>query len=257
MLKLIDKGRQLCAYRIKGGFETQSFVGNALINMYAADKSEIKSVLQVFGSMNENDLVSWCTMMTACAWNGHETEALSLFTQLYHASIFSIDESILSTCLTACAGLSDMYSKSGSIEGARKLFHEINDHSLVSRTAMISGYAHHGPGHEAIKLFNEMVETGLDPDEVTFVYGWLNVQWAGIRFCKAILVGIFSNENILVKARFVKVYKLCGVYMTPAERLFGCPFHDQWQCFTMFEMLPPFTCWTMKEMQEGTRLWFV
>ncbi|KAK6934727.1 Pentatricopeptide repeat [Dillenia turbinata] len=174
MLKSLGKGKQLHAYCIKGGLESQSFVGSSLINMYAADKSEIRSAFQVFGSMSEHDIVSWCTMMSVSARNGHETEALSLFAELYNASIFSIDEVILSTCLSACAGLSalekgkwfhayilksgfmlhehvnssviDMYSKSGSIDGARKI------NSIEMRNKMKEETVCKKPGHSWVQI---------------------------------------------------------------------------------------------------------
>ncbi|XP_056167699.1 putative pentatricopeptide repeat-containing protein At3g23330 [Syzygium oleosum] len=194
-------GKQIHGYILKVGFESHLFIRSALINMYSAFKSGIQDAFLVFSSMMKRDLVSWSTMITACTQNGHYDHALKLFSEFLISPEYLVDDSILSSCLSACAGLSalelgilfhaciirtgfmshvhvasstiDMYSKCGSLENACKVFDEIECHNLVSYTTMVSGYARHGQGREAFVLFNKMKETGLQPDAITFV-GVLN-----------------------------------------------------------------------------------
>ncbi|KAA8526693.1 hypothetical protein F0562_008104 [Nyssa sinensis] len=193
----LDRGKQVHNYVIKAGFEFNLFVGSALINMYAAFKHEVQNAYLVFSSIKAQDLVIWSSMITAWAQNGKSKEALKLFIEFHNAPNFLVDEPILSSCLSACAGLAlldmgkcfhariirtgfqsylhvassiiDMYSKCGSIIDARKFFDEMRDHNIVSWTTMMSGYAHHGLGREAVNLFNEMKDAWLKPDSVTFV----------------------------------------------------------------------------------------
>ncbi|XP_043702560.1 pentatricopeptide repeat-containing protein At4g39530-like isoform X4 [Telopea speciosissima] len=191
-----DQGRQLHAYIIKAGYEAHAFVGSALIGMYATSPSDIYDASRVFSYMPEQDLVSWSTIITAWAQHGHGEEALRLFLEFPHGTI-PVDESILSSCLSACASLAalksgkwvhshiiksgfeshihvgssviDMYCKCGSIEDAQKFFDGMEKHNVVSWTAMISGYAHHGLSEEALVLFHRMTEVGLKPDGITFI----------------------------------------------------------------------------------------
>lgn len=192
----LDLGKQVHSYIIKSGFEYYPFIGSALVNMYAAFKHEIFNAYLVFLTMRVQDLISWSTMLTSWVQNGYHEEALELFAKFQTSPIFRVDESILSSCLSAAAGLAaseigkcfhswvirlgfendlrvassiiDMYSKCGNIKDARRFFNSISDHNLVSWTVMIYGYAYHGLGKEAIDLFNEAKEAGIEPDGVTF-----------------------------------------------------------------------------------------
>ncbi|CAJ1978422.1 unnamed protein product [Sphenostylis stenocarpa] len=195
-IKALHVGKQAQSYIVKVGFDYNPFVGSALINMYAVFKHETLSALQVFLSMKEKDLISWSVMLTAWVQNGYHAEALKHFAEFQTVPIFQVDESILSSCISAASGLAaldigkcfhswvikvglevdhhvassitDMYSKCGNIKDACKFFNTIIDHNLVIWTAMIYGYAYHGFGREAIDLFNKAKEAGLEPDGVTF-----------------------------------------------------------------------------------------
>ena len=164
-IKALDVGKQAQTYIIKVGFEYHPFVGSALINMYAVFKHETLNALQVFLSMKEKDLVSWSVMLTAWVQNGYHEEALKHFAEFQTAHIFQVDESILSSCISAASGLAaldigkcfhswvikvglevdlhvassitDMYSKCGNIRDACKFFNTISDRNLVTWTTMI------------------------------------------------------------------------------------------------------------------------
>ena len=62
-----------------------------------------------------------------------------------------------------------MYAKCGSIVEARQLFDLMTDKNVVTWTAMISAYGLHGHGNEALKLFNEMLHSGLPPCNISFL----------------------------------------------------------------------------------------
>jgi pentatricopeptide repeat protein len=62
-----------------------------------------------------------------------------------------------------------MYAKCGSVEYARQVFDKMLKRNVVSWTAMISGYAMHGCGKEALHLFEQMQCSDTSPNSVTFV----------------------------------------------------------------------------------------
>ncbi|XP_020972728.1 pentatricopeptide repeat-containing protein At4g32430, mitochondrial-like [Arachis ipaensis] len=63
-----------------------------------------------------------------------------------------------------------MYSRSGSLAEARRVFDEMPRKDLVSWSAMLSGYAQEGEcyGLEAVSLFVSMVRQGMSLDHVSF-----------------------------------------------------------------------------------------
>ncbi|KAF2307319.1 hypothetical protein GH714_026330 [Hevea brasiliensis] len=59
------------------------------------------------------------------------------------------------------------YEKSDS--NSCKVFTELSCKNLVSWTSMMIGYGAHGYGREVIELFDDMVESGIKPDQIVFM----------------------------------------------------------------------------------------
>nr|UPT49329.1 pentatricopeptide repeat protein AaPPR253 [Agave angustifolia] len=68
-----------------------------------------------------------------------------------------------------CNSLIDMYSKSGRISVARRVFDMMTDYDRVSYTSMIAGYGMQGEGMKALDLFDKMICCGIKPDGITMV----------------------------------------------------------------------------------------
>lgn len=63
----------------------------------------------------------------------------------------------------------DMYSKCGNLDGARKFFDKMPERDVVSWSSMIAGYGSHGKGETALELYSEFLQTGIEPNHVTFL----------------------------------------------------------------------------------------
>ncbi|KAK7843164.1 pentatricopeptide repeat-containing protein [Quercus suber] len=146
----------------------------------------------------KKNVVTW-TALVGYIQDGQSEEALKIFSKMLVADGVKPNEGTFVTVLGACsdlAGLSEgqqvhqmisktvyqgcafvvsalinMYSKCGELGAARKMFDDgLTSHrDLISWNGMIAAYAHHGCGIEAIGLFNEMRELGVQPDDVTYV----------------------------------------------------------------------------------------
>eukprot|EP01018_Ginkgo_biloba_P037865 Gb_08118 [translate_table: standard] len=190
-----EQGKQIHAQIIRVGFALNGTVGNALIDMYAKCDS-IKDARHVFGEMIIRDMVSWTAMIVGYAQHGYAEEALLLFWQMQQEGM-KFDQFVLASVISACASLAaleqgkqvhdsitesrieldifvasalvDMYAKCGSIEDARGVFDKMLKKDTVAWNMMIAGYAQHGQGEEALKLFLKMEQAGLKPDDCTFV----------------------------------------------------------------------------------------
>ncbi|CBI30711.3 unnamed protein product, partial [Vitis vinifera] len=170
-------------------------LNNCLLDMYSKS-GNLNSAIQVFETMGERSVVSWTSMIAGYAREGLSDMSVRLFHEMEKEDLFP--NSITMACiLPACASLAalergqeihghilrngfsldrhvanalvDMYLKCGALGLARLLFDMIPEKDLVSWTVMIAGYGMHGYGSEAIAAFNEMRNSGIEPDEVSFI----------------------------------------------------------------------------------------
>ncbi|XP_042495679.1 pentatricopeptide repeat-containing protein At3g46790, chloroplastic-like [Macadamia integrifolia] len=170
------------------------FVNAALVDMYTKC-GEVEIARLVFDRMEVRDLVSWTSMISGYAHNGYNSETLDFFDLIRFSMVKPNRVSLLSVLL-ACGNLGvlrkgewfhnyaiqisfqsdilvatavmDMYAKCGSLDLARSLFDQTMVKDVVCRSAMIASYGIHGQSREAIGLFSQMVEAGVNPNHVTF-----------------------------------------------------------------------------------------
>jgi pentatricopeptide repeat protein len=62
-----------------------------------------------------------------------------------------------------------MFAKCGDVDKATNLFRSMRERNIVSWTSVIGGLAMHGRGVEAVAVFEEMVRSGVTPDDVVFI----------------------------------------------------------------------------------------
>ncbi|CBI19966.3 hypothetical protein VitviT2T_027984 [Vitis vinifera] len=192
-LECLEMGRQLHSFIIKHNFEYNLFVENTLVDMYAKCGA-LEEARQQFEFIRNRDNVSWNAIIVGYVQEEDEDEAFNMFRRMILdgiapdevslASILSgcanlqaleqgeqvhcfLVKSGLQTCLYAGSSLIDMYVKCGAIEAARYVFSCMPSRSVVSMNAIIAGYAQNDLV-EAIDLFQEMQNEGLNPSEITF-----------------------------------------------------------------------------------------
>ncbi|KAG0463119.1 hypothetical protein HPP92_021595 [Vanilla planifolia] len=181
---------------VKSGLEPLAYVKNSLIDMYTKCGC-FNTAHELFDEMLEKDVVTWNIMATGFVQSERFEEAIGLFLAMrrHHPQP---DEASFSTVLNAAANLVEMlvgteihcqvlkfgfplnrsitsslitmYSKCGSLEYAERVFAEVKKfHNVVSWTAMIAALQLHGHGNQVLQLFDEMLESGINPDYITFV----------------------------------------------------------------------------------------
>ncbi|CAN1267500.1 Putative pentatricopeptide repeat-containing protein At5g13230, mitochondrial [Linum perenne] len=191
----LDFGKQVHCHVLKLGFLEDVFITNALMDVYAKC-SQIENSLTLFlTSLNRND-VSWNTMIVGFVHDGDLEKALSFFKDMLECRV-QATEVTYSSALRACASLAalepgtqihclgvktkydentvvgnaliDMYAKCGSIKDAHLVFESLSKNDEVSWNTMISGYSMHGLSGEALRVFDTMQESGVRPNQMTFV----------------------------------------------------------------------------------------
>ncbi|KAK2646532.1 hypothetical protein Ddye_021727 [Dipteronia dyeriana] len=202
-LRLTDS---IHSFSVKTGIVSNSSVSSALTTVYSR-LNEIETARKLFNESSENSLASWNAMIAGYTQNGLTEQAISLFQEMQMSNVIPNPVTITSI-LSACAQLGalsmgkwvhglvrnrkfesnifvstaliDMYAKCGSIVESRQLFDLMPEKNEVTWNAMISGYGLHGRGQEAIKLFSEMINSGIRPTGVTFLSTLYACSHAGL-----------------------------------------------------------------------------
>ncbi|KAK2358275.1 pentatricopeptide repeat-containing protein, mitochondrial [Trifolium repens] len=170
-------------------------VNNTMMDMYMKCES-VTDAKQLFDEIPEKDIVSWTIMISGLVQCECPQESIDLFSEML-GSGFEPDGVILTSVLSACASLGlldygrwvhkhidhnrikwdvyigtslvDMYAKCGCIDMAQYVFNSLPSKNIRTWNAYIGGLAINGHGQEALKQFEYLVESGIRPNEVTFL----------------------------------------------------------------------------------------
>ncbi|XP_034672869.1 pentatricopeptide repeat-containing protein At3g47530 [Vitis riparia] len=188
-------GLQIHARILRDGHQSDNLLLTTLMDLYSCcDKFE--EACKVFDEIAQWDTVSWNVLISCCMHNKRTRDALRMFDIMQStADGFEPDDVTCLLLLQACANLGalefgervhnyieehgydgalnlcnsliTMYSRCGRLEKAYSIFKRMDERNVVSWSAMISGFAMHGYGREAIEAFEQMQQLGVSPDDQT------------------------------------------------------------------------------------------
>jgi pentatricopeptide repeat protein len=193
-LELFDFGKEIHGFSLRFGLESDIFVANALIDMYAKSGRSLQAS-NVFNQIGEKNIVSWNAMVANFAQNRLELAAVDLVRQMQADG--EIPNSVTFTnVLPVCArigflrpgkeiharairtgssvdlfvsnALTDMYAKCGCLNLARRVF-KISLRDEVSYNILIIGYSQTTNCSESLRLFLEMGIKGMKLDVVSYM----------------------------------------------------------------------------------------
>lgn len=195
-LKAFSFGKSLHAIIVKFGFEYETFIGNALTDLYSKS-GDMVSASNVFQSDSGcRNIVSFTAIVDGYVEMDQLEKALNAFIDLRNSGI-EPNEFTFSSLIKACANqaklehgsllhgqvvkfnfdrdpfvssaLVDMYGKCGLFDHSIQLFDEIENPNDTAWNTLVGVFAQHGLGRNAVETFSEMVDRGLKPNAVTFV----------------------------------------------------------------------------------------
>ncbi|KAI3846048.1 hypothetical protein MKX03_029080 [Papaver bracteatum] len=220
ILGIRETGMQIHALCVKTGFESVSVVGNSIMDMYSKC-GRLDEATQMFDELPSRNLISWNTILSGYAHDGHSYRPLELirrmqeegeipdnFTfvsalkacggvgamhegQQIHASLMRRGFDISRQTILACA-LVDYYVKCRSLSEARYVFNQIEQKNVVCWTTMIAGYTQAGDAQNSMELFGQ-----------TRV---VDVQVDG--FILSSMIGVFADLALVEQGKQVHSYTI-------------------------------------------------
>lgn len=195
-LGYLKHGKCLHAWAIRQKLESEVIVETALIDMYAKCNRGNLSY-KVFVGTSKKRTAPWNALLSGFIQNRLAREAIKLFKQMLlkdvqpdnvtfnsllpaYAILADLVQAMNIHCYLIRSGflyrlevasiLVDIYSKCGSLGYAHQIFNIIplKDKDIIIWSAIISAYGKHGHGKMAVTLFNQMVQSGVNPNQVTF-----------------------------------------------------------------------------------------
>ncbi|ONK61463.1 uncharacterized protein A4U43_C08F30180 [Asparagus officinalis] len=189
------QGKSTHAFAIKNFLELDNSLCTSTMCMYARFE-DLNSCCSVFKTMDKGNIVSWNTMMSVYVQSMNVGRAITAFKEMLEMRI-EPDSVTMLTLASACSNLSslalshsltgfairkgfnkstavvnvliDMNARSGSSSFAREIFDQLELKDSISWSVMINAYGINGDGGGALRLFYTMQETGIKPDDITFV----------------------------------------------------------------------------------------
>ncbi|KAJ9688560.1 hypothetical protein PVL29_014288 [Vitis rotundifolia] len=157
---------------------------------------QLDEARELFERSPVRDVVLWTAMINGYVQFNRFDEAVALFREMQIKRV-SPDRFTLVALLTGCAQLGtleqgkwihgyidenkimidavvgtaliEMYAKCGFIEKSLEIFNGLKEKDTASWTSIICGLAMNGKTSKALELFSEMEQTGVKPDDITFI----------------------------------------------------------------------------------------
>ncbi|KAK8643462.1 hypothetical protein V6N13_012761 [Hibiscus sabdariffa] len=189
-------GKSIHGFYIETGrIEWDVFVGSAIVDMYSKC-GFYDDARKYFNQMPIRNVVSWTALIAGYLQGNRYSEAIIFFQDMLMEKVRP-SEFTFTSVLTACAeigalihgrwvhghisrfkldtnpavgtALINMYAKCGCLNEAFMVFKKLSGKDVYAWTAMINGLAMHGDAIGSLNLFNEMLSSGVRPNEVTFL----------------------------------------------------------------------------------------
>ncbi|KAJ7521184.1 hypothetical protein O6H91_19G042000 [Diphasiastrum complanatum] len=214
----LEKGRFIHSQIISIGLESNIFVGNALIDMYAKCGS-MNDALQVFNNLQQRDVVTWTTLISAYAQKDQGELALQFYQQMHEEGMVPDGRTFVAV-LKACGSLAAV--EAGKMAGVKsvktrslkkgKLIHSQIvkmglDTDIFVHNSLVDMYAKCGSMVDARQVFDNMRHR----DVVTWnalILGY--IQHGEIELALQLFTEMQGAGIVPDAWSFVAVLKACG-----------------------------------------------
>ncbi|XP_022717499.1 pentatricopeptide repeat-containing protein At1g71490-like isoform X1 [Durio zibethinus] len=189
-------GKEIHGSAIRSCCDAIENVRNAMITMYSRCK-DLRHAYILFKSVEAKTIITWNSMLSGYTHMDQSEEASFLFREMLHSGVepnyvtiasilplctrvanlqhgkefhcYITRRKVFEDCLLLWNALVALYARSGKVLVAKRIFDLMRKRDEVTYTSLIAGYGMQGEGQAAIKLFKEMINLQIKPDNVTMV----------------------------------------------------------------------------------------
>lgn len=190
----LKAGRELYCLIKRSGLESHTFLGGHVVRMFALCGSLLEAN-EVFSTLPTKNASAWSAIILAHAKLGKGEQAIKLYYRMQQSCVIPLGYAfvgVLKACVSIVSlqhgklihldiiesnfdsdefvvhALINTYVKCRSLNDARRVFDKVPKASTVAWNVMIAGYAHDLHAVEALQLFWQMQNEGLQPDNFTY-----------------------------------------------------------------------------------------
>ncbi|KAH7437743.1 hypothetical protein KP509_05G086700 [Ceratopteris richardii] len=252
----LEKGKELHSEITLKGLEQDSFVGSALLDMYARCGLLLEAE-KVFEGLGEKDVVAWTAMISHYLENDQAISGLECFQKMQSKGVLPNPVTYMSA-LKACmclgsltmgqqlhsdltekgfendvlvgGALVNMYAKHGWLAEAYAVFEKLPRKETNSLIALLSGYVEHGFDDKVFNISEGMQKHGVSLDPIVYV---LTVEACtnarafhkGLNIHCEIIKEEFESSNV-VNSVLMDMYAKCGFLAESLEVFDDAPTQD-------------------------------
>lgn len=200
-LSLSPLGESIHSKILKLGLELSVVVANCLLDMYGKC-GHAKEAIRVFDSIVDKDIISWNSIISACARNRKLEQAFEYFRQMPESDTISYNELI------------NGIAQFGNMEDAIQILSSMPRPNSSSWNAIITGYVNRELPWEALEFFTRMQSEDIEMDQFTFssilsgIACLATLKWGVLVHCCSIKYGL--DKSIVVGSALIDMYSKCG-----------------------------------------------
>ncbi|KAH7295816.1 hypothetical protein KP509_27G067100 [Ceratopteris richardii] len=191
----LTEGRKVYGCVTSAGLDSDVIIVTALINMYGKCNS-LDDAQSMFCQSKERDIITWNTMIAVYSrfklhhsvlqtfvqmqnegWAGNSATFVNVFNSFTDQSSLSRGKKMhvyaiwlnVESDVEVSSSILHMYGKCAQVNEAEKVFSRLKRRDLPSWTSMIAAYIQNKNGRQALQLFHQMRQEGMNLDKVAFL----------------------------------------------------------------------------------------